>query len=251
MSAAPTVSVVVPARDDAPALEACLRMLARQTTPPHEVVVVDNASSDDTAAVARAAGARVVHEPRLGIAPAAARGYDEATGDVIARCDADTRVPPDWVRRISRRMADDPALEALTGVGVFHDVPPLARHLASLLYLGAYYLLSHLALGHTALWGSCMAVRRRTWEEVRDRVHRDDPEVHDDMDLAFALGPHRRVRLDLGLRVGVSGRSLRGSLQRRRRLDRARRTLRLNWAVAPPWARWQRRFSRPPVTNRG
>jgi glycosyltransferase involved in cell wall biosynthesis len=74
----PTVSVVIPVRDDAGHLRACLRALAGQTVAPDEIVVVDNASSDDTAEVARAAGARVVREPVVGIPAAACTGYDAA-----------------------------------------------------------------------------------------------------------------------------------------------------------------------------
>ncbi|MEV7428264.1 glycosyltransferase family A protein [Nocardioides sp. NPDC092400] len=239
----PSVSVVIPARDDAPALRRCLELLAHQSVAPLEVVVVDNGSTDDTAAVARELGARVVEEPAVGIPPAAARGYDAASGDVIARLDADSRPGPRWVERVARRMSD-PGLDAATGVGAFHDLPWGVRHVAAAAYLGAYYLLTHLALGHTALWGSSMAVRRSTWEAVRADVHRDDPDLHDDMDLAFVLGPNRRIRLDPMLAVGVSGRSLRGSAQLRRRFARARRTIEVNWAVQPPWLRWRDRFSR-------
>jgi hypothetical protein len=112
--------------------------------------------------------------------------------------------------------------------------------LACSLYLGAYYALTRLALGHTALWGSSMALRRSAWSEVRETVERSDPDVHDDMDLAFALGPHRRVVRERHLHVGVSARSLRAG--RRRRLLLAWNTLRSNWAEAPPWDRWWARL---------
>lgn len=240
----PTVSVVVPVRDDAPALEVCLALLARQTVAPLEVVVVDNGSTDDSAAVARRWGATVVGEPRVGIPAAAAAGYDAAKGDVIARLDADSRPDPRWVQTVVERMSADPGLDALTGTGRFYDAARGLRGAASVLYLGSYYVLTHLALGHTALWGSCMAVRTGTWQAVRRDVTRDDPEVHDDLDLAFRLGPERRIRLSRSWRVGVSARSLHGRHQRRRRLDRAWRTLRLNWRVAPPWDRWRRRLGR-------
>ena len=91
-----------------------------------------------------------------------------------------------------------------------------------------------------------MAVRREAWQAVRSDVSRDDPEVHDDLDLAFALGPERRIRFDRSLRVGVSARSLRGHHQRVRRFDRAWRTLRVNWRVAPPWDRWRARLAQLP-----
>ena len=99
------LSVVVPVLDDAAHLEECLRALARQTLAPYEVVVVDNGSSDDSVAVAQRHGARVVHEALRGIPSAAARGYDAATGDVIVRCDADTRAPVDWLERVHRAAA--------------------------------------------------------------------------------------------------------------------------------------------------
>jgi len=237
----PTVSVVVPVRDDAEQLQQCLGLLARQTVAPLEVVVVDNGSRDHSAEVAARHGARVVTETRRGIPAAAAAGYDAARGDVIARCDADTRPPPDWVGRISATLAQRPDLDAMTGRGRFHDLPRWLAPFAAGAYLGGYYLLVHAALGHTAVWGSNMAIRRRTWLEVRDLVHRHDPEIHDDMDLSFALGPPRRVRYDRRLVVGVSGRSLRGRRQLRRRVHRAVRTLRCNWSVVPPWTRWHSR----------
>ncbi|MCU1432036.1 MAG: glycosyl transferase family 2, partial [Actinotalea sp.] len=83
----PTLSVVVPVKDDAVALRRCLRQIGRQTVEPLEVIVVDNGSRDTTAAVAREHGARVVVEAAPGIAAAASAGYDAAVGQVIVRCD--------------------------------------------------------------------------------------------------------------------------------------------------------------------
>jgi glycosyltransferase involved in cell wall biosynthesis len=236
------VSVVIPVRDDAPALRRCLHALRRQTTAPMEIVVVDNASTDDSAAVAARYGARVLAEPVVGIPAAAATGYDAACGDVIARCDADSVPPRDWVAHIAALMGGCPAPDAVTGSGRFYDLPPWLAPLARPLYLGSYYVLVHAALGHRALWGPNMAFRRDIWEQVRGDVHRYEPEVHDDMDLAFALGPRRRLTYDRTLVVGMSARSLRGRSQLGRRFRRAFRTLSLNWRLAPPWERWQIRL---------
>lgn len=236
------VSVVIPVRNDAPHLDRCLRALAVQTSPPWEVVVVDNGSTDDTPEVARAHGARVVPQPRVGIPVAAATGYDAARGEVIARLDADSVPPADWVARVVEAMDGPGAPDAVTGTGVFYDAPVGLRRALAAAYLGAYYLLGLAAAGHHVLWGSNMVLRRRTWESVRTRVHREDREVHDDMDLALVLGPEATIRLRPGLRVGVSARSLVGLAQLRRRFRRAFRTLELNWADAPPWERWVRRW---------
>lgn len=239
------VSVVIPVRDDARELEVCLALLARQTVEPFEVVVVDNGSSDDSADVARRAGARVVSESRVGIPAAAAAGYDAARGEIIARLDADSRPGPGWVARAVERLTGSPDLAAVTGTGRFHDLPRLAAPLVSLGYLGSFYLLTHLALARTPLWGSCMAIRRTAWLAVREEVERLDPEVHDDVDLSACLPSSSRTRLDPRWRVDVAARSLRGRSQRRRRLARMWRTLERAWSAAPPWTRWRARRERP------
>lgn len=232
------VSVVIPVRDDAEHLDRCLRALADQTVPPFEVVVVDNASTDDSAQVARRHGARVVVEPNVGIPAAAATGYDAAHGSVLARLDADSVPPPDWVEQVVTAFGRRPDAVAVTGAGVFRDALPVVGHAVATLYLGSYYLLGALAAGHHVLWGSSMAMRREAWVQVSDAVHRDDPELHDDMDLALVLGPAARIALVPGLRVGVSARSVRGLAQWRRRMARALRTLDINWRETPPWQRW-------------
>ncbi|PFG34787.1 glycosyltransferase family 2 protein [Sanguibacter antarcticus] len=239
------LSVIVPVLDDAPHLERCLQLLASQTLAPSEIVVVDNGSSDDSVAVATRHGARVVHEPLRGIPSAAARGYDAATGDVIVRCDADTRPPADWLERVHRVFTEDPSLSALTGPGRFYDLPPVRGWVARVFYMRGYYWGIHAALAGVPLWGSNMALSASCWESVRERVHRTDPMVHDDIDLSFQLDPTMRVRYDRELVVGVAGRTFASPAAFRRRFTWAFHTLSVNWRTSPPWERWRARFTRP------
>ncbi len=122
----PQVSVVVPVLDDAEHLARCLDALAAQTHPVHEVVVVDNGSTDGSVEVALAAGATVLHEPVRGIARASARGYDHATGDVIARLDADSVPPSGWIAEAVRLLAT-PGVVAVTGPGRPRDGGAVVR----------------------------------------------------------------------------------------------------------------------------
>jgi glycosyltransferase involved in cell wall biosynthesis len=252
-----TVSVVIPVKDDADALRACLPLLAAQRRAPDEVVVVDNGSTDDSAQVARSHGARVVVEPAPGIPAAAAAGYDAARGDLVVRCDADTLPPPGWLEAVVRHFDADPDLDALTGTGEFYGVGRLRAAVVGRAYLAAYRHAMHAAMAHPPLWGSNMAMRRTVWLAVRADVQRVDPESHDDVDLSFALGPGARIRYDPAVRVRVSGRSLTGSAQTRRRFARAWRSLHAGWAVQPPWERWEQRLrgagvrpvSRAPVSQ--
>ena len=236
------ISLVIPVRNDAEHLAGCLRDAAAQTRRADEILVVDNGSDDDSADIARSFGATVISEFEVGIWPASARGYDAATGDIIARCDADSRLPEDWLARIERRLADAPDRVAITGPGRFYDLSPVGRALASVLYMRMYFVTVGGALANVALFGSNMAFRRTLWHEVRGSVHRHDAEVHDDLDLALQIDPAERVIYDRALRVGISGRPFRDPAAFRRRVQRARRTFALNWPEQLPWKRWRRRI---------
>jgi glycosyltransferase involved in cell wall biosynthesis len=235
-------SVVVPAYDEEALLGACLASLARQTRPPHEVVVVDNNSRDRTAEIARAHGARVVPEPVQGIWPAAATGYDAATGDVIARCDADSVMPPDWVERIEAAFAADPDLRAVTGPGVFVGLPTVRRTLADLLYMRAYFVLVGLALGHPPLFGSNFAMRASAWRAARESVHAGSDAVHDDIDLSFHLGRGRQIRYDGSLRVDISARPLGDLRGMAVRVVKGFRSVRIHSPGDGPWSRYREKL---------
>lgn len=204
----PSCSVVVPVRDDAMQLRGLLACLAAQSQRPLEVIVVDNAFDDATAAVALAAGCTVLFEPRQGIAPAAHRGYDAARGELILRCDADSRPPPGWVRAHARAHAHaKPGTAAVTGPGWFQGLP-IVGALLTIAYVGAYVVSAGAALGHPPLFGTTMSLRREWWHRVRSDASRS-PRVHDDMDLSFLIGSDERVVFSASVGVRMSLRSLR------------------------------------------
>jgi GT2 family glycosyltransferase len=65
-----------------------------------EVVVVDNGSDDDGARIARAAGARVIEEPRPNRAAARNIGAEHARSDLFAFTDADCVAAPRWLESL-------------------------------------------------------------------------------------------------------------------------------------------------------
>lgn len=201
-----SISVVIPSLNDAAFLDSCLTALASGTRIADELVVVDNGSTDDTAAVARRHGARVVAESVRGVASATSAGFDAATGDVIARLDADSVPPADWVERVAHAFESDPGLEALTGPGHFYGGSAFTRALGRALYIGGYFSTMRVVLGHPPLFGSNMALRADAWRRMSGSVHRADPDIHDDFDIAFRLPRGARVRYDRSLVVGVSAR---------------------------------------------
>ncbi|WP_067438923.1 glycosyltransferase family 2 protein [Nocardioides jensenii] len=85
-----TVDVVLPCRDEGPALT----MLLPQIPDGMRVIVVDNGSTDGTSGVARDLGATVVAEPEPGYGAAVAAGLAAATADVVAFMDGDGSFDP-------------------------------------------------------------------------------------------------------------------------------------------------------------
>jgi glycosyltransferase involved in cell wall biosynthesis len=201
-----TISVVIPSYNDAAMLRECLRALAAQTRQPDQLIVVDNGSTDDSADVARAAGAIVVLEPLRGVLHATAAGFDAATGDILGRLDADSRPHPDWVARVMADFRTDPTLDAVTGGGIFYGGRAFWRFVGRWGYLGGYIVSMRLVLGRTPLFGSNFALRREVWDDVRGRIHLDDPRSHDDLDITCVLDPAVSVDYDPALLMPVSAR---------------------------------------------
>ncbi|WP_426321075.1 glycosyltransferase family A protein [Microbacterium sp. E-13] len=244
MTDAPRISVVIPVKDDDTELVRCLRALAAQTRAPDEVIVVDNGSADASAGVARALGARVVRCEAPGIPAASAAGYDAATGDIVLRLDADC-VPGDgWVSAMADAFAARPDVAAFTGGAHFVDGPRALRAPLAALYLGAYAAVMTVTLGHLPLFGSNLGMRGDAWRSIRSSVHRDDPRLHDDMDLSFHLGERRRIRYLPRADMGISMRPFANGGSFARRVSRGARTVLIHFPHDFPPVRWNRRLLR-------
>lgn len=235
-----TVSIVIPVKNDGPLLARCLAALKAQTRAADEIVVVDNASTDDSAQVARDAGAAVVACPEPGIPAASAAGYDHARCEIILRLDADCVPPATWVEDMVDAFARNPGTAALTGPARFTDGPRALRAPLAAVYLGVYVLATAPALGHRPLFGSNMGLRREAWAQIRTAAHRRDPELHDDLDLAFHLGANHKVGYVKSSMMGVSMRPFFDARAFAKRLRRGFRTVLVHWPDEFPPRRWKR-----------
>lgn len=243
MPLVPRIAVVIPCRDDAGYLDACLAALAAQTHPADRVIVVDNASADASAAVARRHGAEVVSESAIGIWPAAARGYDEAMADadIIARLDADSRPHPDWIARLVRAFVADPSLGVLTGGAEFYGGTPMQNYLGERWYIGGGHYWIKKWLGIPLVFGSNFAMRTSVWERVRGQVDRGNARIHDDLDLTIRLRASDGVRYDPQLRMPVSARPVQTLTGLSRRIAKVATTFAVSWPEGAAWRRRDRR----------
>lgn len=97
------VTVLIPVRNEAQNLGACLLSLHNQTYPNElfEILVIDDHSADETAKLARGTNVRLISLPEghYGKKAAIREGIRQASGVLIASTDGDCILPPDWLRQ--------------------------------------------------------------------------------------------------------------------------------------------------------
>lgn len=201
------ISLIILAYNEEAYIGKCLESVVQQEDPPDEVIVVNNNSTDRTMEIASRFPVRIIHEYKQGIIHARNAGFNAASCDVIARCDADSMVPRDWTARIRGHFCSS-AIDALTGPMVFYDLP-FHSTIPGELYLWALYLLQG---GKHTLCGTNMALRTSLWENVKSMVDSANSAIHEDIDLGRQI--HKVggcIRNDRKFFCYTSGRRIKGN----------------------------------------
>lgn len=150
----PLVTVVVPARNEAAHIEACVRsVLGQSVAGGLELLVVDGRSDDATPALARTAGARVLDNPARTIPAALNVGLAAARGEVVLRFDAHAEMPAGYVSACLRALEEERA----ANVGGWREVRaagPWGRAVGTA-------LASRLGVGNSRIWRRPGAGERR------------------------------------------------------------------------------------------
>ncbi len=190
-----SLSIVIPAYNEARVLGACLDAIANQSVSPDEVIVVDNNSTDATVEIAnRYDFVTVVQAPLQGIVHARDAGFNASRSDIIGRVDADTILDPDWVEQTKLFFANNQEVAAVTGDCYFYDIP-LSR-LMSASQAIMYHSIQRRIAGTTVLWGSNMALTSKAWSAMRNH-HDTSKELDEDIMLSLRMA-------DAGLKIEKS-----------------------------------------------
>ncbi len=160
------LSVIVPVHNGGEHLRRCLQGLAHSSRPADEVIVVDDGSTDATAAVAAAAGARIISisgGPR-GPAFARNRGVEASSGDVLIFIDADVVVHQDTLARMEKVFVDHADVAAL--FGSYDDNPPVRTAVSLYKNLLHHHVHQNSRPEAGTFWAGCGALRRSAYVAV-------------------------------------------------------------------------------------
>lgn len=200
------VSIVIPVYNEAEQLGACLSAIAAQTVRPFEIIVVDNNSTDETVSVAgQFEFVKLLRQPKQGVLHARTTGFDAARGDIIARIDADSLVAPDWVETIIGIFSSTD-IDAVSGSAQYYNVARAPLFDAIDLFFRRR--LERQLGNRVYLWGANMALRRRSWHNVRPNLCHTG-RLHEDYDIAIHLQEMGgKVGFDEHMQAQVSSRRI-------------------------------------------
>jgi glycosyltransferase involved in cell wall biosynthesis len=127
-----SISIVIPARNEAVPLGALLPEVVR-SVPGAEIVVVDDGSADDTATIAAAAGVRVIRHPyAMGNGAAIKTGARAARGEIIVFMDADGQHRPEDIPRLLAKLEE--GYDMAVGARGMNDHAGLHRGFANIVF---------------------------------------------------------------------------------------------------------------------
>lgn len=202
------ISVVIPVYNEEKYIGPCLQSFMNQEEKADEIIVVDNNCKDATVDIAKKFNVTIMKETKQGFIPARNKGFNSANYEIIARCDADTVVPPDWIKKIKKSFQSSQII-AVTGPIFFYDIPALFRFPTKIIHTLVYFKLLKLVHGHEVLFGSNMAIKKSAWEKVKNELCADDTQVHEDVDLAIHSVKYGKISYNPSLVAYISFRRLR------------------------------------------
>lgn len=211
-----SVSIIIPAWNEAEHIADCLTCATRQTVAAAEVLVVDNNSTDNTCDIVQQfidenpdAHVKLMHQSaEQGLIPTRNYGFNHASGDILGRVDADSMLRPDWVEAVSTLFTEDPQAMGASGPVAYYDMPARQFSLKGDAAIRKHiYKADH---GQSLLFGSNMAVRATAWKRVANEVCPDKEDVlHEDIDLSLHLiGHHFKTVYCPRMVVGISARRM-------------------------------------------
>lgn len=198
------ISVVIPAYNEENWIEKPLDSLKKQKyEEEYEIIVVDNDSDDGTKKIAEKYDTKVIKEPEDGVSQARQTGFKAARYPIIASTDADTILPPNWLKTINRTF-HDPDVVGTYGSCTFYDSSFYQNLLAKYGFSG--FLRLNSLVGKPLFIGFNMAVTKEAFDNTRG--FDSEIESAEDVDLSQRVKDEGRIVYNKNLTVKTSVRRL-------------------------------------------
>lgn len=200
----PSVSIVIPAFNEAALIEYCLKSIRDQDyLGKIELIVVDNASTDQTVKIAQKYNAKIIYEATRGVVYARIRGFNQASSEIIISTDADTIVPKNWVSQIVRELSDS-EYDGLVGAYSIYNTNTIAKKIVKLL-IPLFRQIDRLLGAHFA--GANFAVKKSAYKAVDG--FQVGFETGEDLDLSYRLRKSGfNLKVNYKIKVKTSARRL-------------------------------------------
>ncbi len=206
--APPTVSVIIPARNEAGNIEAAFQRVPQMGSHT-EIIFVEGHSKDNTfeaiqEAIARhpERDAKVFQQSGKGKADAMRLGFEKASGDVLMILDADLTVRPEDLPRFYEALVSGKG-EFINGVRLVYPMQEQAMRFLNLLGNKAFSMAFSWLLGQPikdTLCGTKVLWKRDYEQIVANRAYFGDFDPFGDFDLIFGAAKLNRRIVDMPIR---------------------------------------------------
>jgi len=204
----PTVSVIIPARNESGNIEAAFQRLPELGSRT-EMIFIEGHSRDDTlAAIERAIQAHperpaaLFRQTGVGKADAVRLGFEKASGDILMILDADLTVRPEDLTRFYEALVSGKG-EFINGVRLVYPMQEQAMRFLNLIGNKAFSMAFSWLLGQSikdTLCGTKVLWRRDYERIVANRSYFGDFDPFGDYDLIFGAAKQNRKIVDLPIR---------------------------------------------------
>jgi glycosyltransferase involved in cell wall biosynthesis len=156
----PGYAVIVPAKNAAATVHACLSAIAASSPAAKDIILVDDGSADATADIASGLGAKVIRlNQSVGPGAARNRGAQATDAEILVFVDSDVVVRPETIRILLKPFRQDPLVVASFGS---YDDRPHAQNFAALYANLRHHFVHQMSVPLVGtFWAGCGAVRRR------------------------------------------------------------------------------------------
>jgi len=199
------ISLIICAYNEENYIKACLESALKNSSGKfHEIIVVDNNSTDRTKEIAeKTPEIIVVQEMKQGPNHARQKGFEIATGDVLAFIDADTLMPKGWKETLIKEFEKNPKLVCLSGPYIYYDFSKPKQFLSLMYWYLAYPV--YLLVGYMAMNGNLVIKK-----EILKKINGFDTTIFygDDTNIARRASKHGKVKFRLNFTIHSSARRM-------------------------------------------